>query len=119
MTQKIENQTIEILNDLEISEFPVPIKKIAKKRGVQIKPYKFEENVSGLLLIKNNVATIGYNPLESTVRQRFTIAHELGHFELHRKESGLFVDKKLFPLQKNLHLPTCLKQPLSLNVYQS
>jgi Zn-dependent peptidase ImmA (M78 family) len=94
MSNKIESLTFEILTKLRISELPIPIKKIAKKRGVQIKPYKFEDDVSGLLLIKDRVSTIGYNPLESDVRQRFTIAHELGHFELHRKESGLFVDKK-------------------------
>lgn len=94
MSNKIESLTFEILTKFGISELPIPIKKIAKKRGVQIKPYKFEDDVSGLLLIKDRVSTIGYNPLESAVRQRFTIAHELGHYELHRKESGLFVDKK-------------------------
>ncbi len=30
--------------------------------------------------------------LGSTVRQRFTIAHELGHFFLHRASSTVFVD---------------------------
>lgn len=38
--------------------------------------------------------TIGFNPTESKTRQRFTIAHELGHFELHKQDSGLFVDKE-------------------------
>lgn len=94
MNRQIENQTLKILNELRISKLPIPIKQIAKERGIQIKPYKFDDDVSGVLLIRNGNAIIGYDPLESSVRQRFTIAHELGHFTLHSKESGLFVDKK-------------------------
>ncbi|WP_460881211.1 ImmA/IrrE family metallo-endopeptidase [Pontibacter rugosus] len=43
---------------------------------------------------------MGYNPVESVVRQRFTIAHELGHFVLHQKYSELFIDKEK-PLFRN------------------
>jgi Zn-dependent peptidase ImmA (M78 family) len=93
MNKIIENQTLEILNELGISKLPIPIKQIAKERGIQIKPYKFDDDVSGLLLLQNGNAIIGYDPLESSVRQRFTIAHEFGHFILHSKVSGLFVDK--------------------------
>ncbi|HLU84827.1 MAG TPA: ImmA/IrrE family metallo-endopeptidase, partial [Vicingaceae bacterium] len=37
---------------------------------------------------------IGYNKSENEVRQRFTIAHEIGHYFLHRLEHEIFYDKK-------------------------
>jgi Zn-dependent peptidase ImmA (M78 family) len=72
---------------------PVPVNKIAESRGLTIKPYDLGEAVSGVLVIKQGVGTIGINPTESMVRQRFTVAHELGHFELHNDGDELFVDK--------------------------
>ncbi|MEI2747294.1 MAG: ImmA/IrrE family metallo-endopeptidase [Ferruginibacter sp.] len=48
--------------------------------------------VSGILLIEKSSATIGYSKHENIKRQRFTKAHELGHFMLHRGGS-LFIDK--------------------------
>ena len=57
-------------------------------------PYSLGQDISGLLAIENNQGTIGYNQNESRVRRRFTIAHELGHYELHKNQSALFVDKQ-------------------------
>src|SRR6185312_712682 len=46
---------------------------------------------SGLLIRKDGHALIGINSSEASVRQRFTIAHELGHFVLHPQKDA-FVD---------------------------
>ena len=51
-----------------------------------------EDLVSGLLVIKGDVVTLGVNKNHHPNRQRFTIAHELGHFFLHRQNSNIFVD---------------------------
>ncbi|HYV94659.1 MAG TPA: ImmA/IrrE family metallo-endopeptidase [Chitinophagales bacterium] len=88
----IEYVTSHILQQLNISKLPIPIEDIATKRGLQIKPFDLGEDVSGVLMIDNGKGTIGYNPTESKVRQRFTVAHELGHYELHKGEKELFVD---------------------------
>lgn len=95
--KKIEEQTVALLKELEIKAPPVPIEKVVDSRGVQIKPYDFGDDVSGALLIDKDKSVIGYNPFEPPVRQRFTIAHEFGHFILHQKQSksNLFVDKKI------------------------
>lgn len=95
--KKSENkakQLLEIL-DIGINDLPIPVRKIVKECEVKIKPYDLGENISGVLVLDKGLGTIGYNPFESKVRQRFTIAHELGHFLLHRKhkKQGLFVDK--------------------------
>ena len=81
----------------KVTEPHVPIKEIAKKLLIEVIPYFVGDNVSGILISKGDNATIGYNPNDPDVRQRFTIAHELGHYILHRKEKitseQLFVDR--------------------------
>ena len=46
---------------------------------------------------------IGYNRSHVPVRQRFTIAHEIGHYVLHRKSGDLFIDRhhKVFARDKS------------------
>lgn len=93
LIKRIEKVTTEILLEQSIKDLPIPVEEIAVKRGLEIKAYDLGENVSGALVIVDGKGTIGYNPSESKVRQRFTVAHELGHYELHKHEKGLFVDK--------------------------
>jgi Zn-dependent peptidase ImmA (M78 family) len=76
-----------------MESFPIKIEVLAKSRGLNIMPYAFEDDISGVLVIDGENATIGYNMTQSRVRRRFTIAHELGHYELHRSKSTLFMDK--------------------------
>ncbi len=89
----IEKKAQSILSELKIESTPTPIRKIAISRGLVIKHFDFGDEISGTLVIKDKQGIIGLNPSESGVRQRFTIAHELGHFELH-KDNDLFVDKE-------------------------
>lgn len=92
--KRIEKITAEILKELKISGLPIPIEKVIAMRGLEIKPYDFGDDVSGVLVIQSNVGWIGVNPKESKVRRRFTMAHELGHYELHKDEQKLFIDKE-------------------------
>jgi Zn-dependent peptidase ImmA (M78 family) len=94
LNKRIEKITIVILDDFKVSKLPVPIEQIVRKRGLTIKPYDLGEHISGVLAIDSGKGTIGYSPKESKVRQRFTIAHEFGHYELHYKPNELFVDKE-------------------------
>lgn len=93
MNKKIERTAAKILEILNVVELPIPVEKIAKQRGIDILPYELGEDVSGVLVMDNGINTIGYNASHPEVRIRFTIAHELGHFELHKSETGMFVDK--------------------------
>lgn len=92
-----EEKASKILKDLNITAPPVSIEQVVTSMGIQIKPFDFGDDVSGALLIDKEKSVIGYNPFEPPVRQRFTIAHELGHYILHLKsaKSKLFVDKKI------------------------
>lgn len=59
---------------------PVPIKDVAGKFGLTVVEFDFPNTLSGVL--KKERRVIGVNKNHPIVRQRFTIAHELGHFLL-------------------------------------
>jgi Zn-dependent peptidase ImmA (M78 family) len=75
-----------------ITAVPVDVARLAELEGVQIDRTDFGHEVSGLLVKHGDRATIGVNARHAAGRQRFTIAHELGHFLLHSNRE-LFVDK--------------------------
>lgn len=78
------------------SDGSIDVNDIAEKLGLQISEHDLGSNVSGVLYIDKGKGVIGYNKLESEVRRRFTIAHEIGHFLLHRLDNEIFVDHKAF-----------------------
>jgi Zn-dependent peptidase ImmA (M78 family) len=47
-----------------------------------------DEKLAGFLFVTPSVGMIFVNASDIVVRQRFTAAHELGHFVLHRDEMG-------------------------------
>ena len=73
-------------------ELPVDIYAIARAYNIDVKEVALEDSVSGVLVIKNGRAIIGVNETHLPSRQRFTIAHEVGHYLLHRDFSDVFVD---------------------------
>lgn len=71
---------------------PVDVSNIAKHVGLIIREEALEDEISGMLVLKDSVSVIVVNKLHHVHRQRFTIAHELGHFLLHRNENKVFID---------------------------
>ncbi len=64
----------------------IPVVEVAEQNGVNVvfsDMGKFAEKVAGLLDFKDR--RIYVNKADPTNRQRFTIAHELGHWMLHRR----------------------------------
>ncbi|MBZ9731186.1 ImmA/IrrE family metallo-endopeptidase [Salegentibacter sp. JZCK2] len=120
MFEKIEILAVELLGQFGYMEAPIPIKKLIKNLGIEIKPEYLGDEISGLLVIEDKRTIIGYNSSEPTVRQRFTLAHELGHHILHRSESSnekLFVDKIMY--RKNFTSKKEKKQEMEANVFAS
>lgn len=74
---------------------PVSVEKIARQRGITVEYAPFEAELSGLAHIRDGVPLIGINATHASTRQRFTLAHELGHILLHRAEleRAVHVDK--------------------------
>lgn len=58
---------------------PMPVKEIAVAEGCQLKSTILEDDLSGMAFIKDGQKFIVYNASHHPNRQRFTIAHELGH----------------------------------------
>lgn len=90
----IEKRVSEIFKETQLFEIPVRIVAIAQFYGFSVfKTNEMEDNESGLIIIsediKNKYGTdkvIIFNKKHSVRRNRFTIAHELGHYLLHKKE---------------------------------
>lgn len=111
--KKTEELTSNIVIDYKIKTAPIPIEEIIKKIGLNIFEYNLGDDVSGVLVITNNQGTIGYNPKDNYLRQRFTMAHELGHFVMHKENAAneLFVDKDfLFKKFRNANTYTPLEK---------
>ena len=92
MIEKIEAAAEGLLGRLNIRKTPIPIEEIARALDMQISRAPSTE-FSGLLIRKDGRALIGINSSEAPVRQRFTIAHEIGHFILHPQQDA-FVDHR-------------------------
>lgn len=93
--------------DLVVDE-GINILEVARQLGIELMPYDFGDDVSGVLLRDGEKANIGYSIHNGKKRQRFTIAHELGHYVLNHQRQGVFVDtpEKYFTLFRDNHSAT-------------
>lgn len=69
------------------------VKKLAKLLKINLKEENLSDDVSGFFVMTDTDSNITYNKRNGKVRQRFTIAHEIGHYILHSKEQPIFIDK--------------------------
>lgn len=99
----IRNLVKEILLANNIKSAPVNIEKIAENQKIQIVEQSIEDEVAGFLLkdFDSKNALIGVNTHHHSNRQRFTVAHELGHYFLHEHE-GVHFDSKTTGLRMYL-----------------
>jgi Zn-dependent peptidase ImmA (M78 family) len=81
-----------LLTELGIRKVPVPVEEIAARRGAKLAYSEFQGDISGMLLREDDQIIIGVNTRHAQTRQRFTIAHEIGHLEMH-KGQPIYVDR--------------------------
>jgi Zn-dependent peptidase ImmA (M78 family)/DNA-binding XRE family transcriptional regulator len=86
-----EKAAREILRKLRRTRPPIDVNSIAREIGVAVFPRPFPQSLSALLLRYGDGAFIGVNNHQAPVRQRFSVAHELGHFVLHHDDAH-FID---------------------------
>ena len=87
--KKLIRQLVQkLLAKHHILSAPVPVDKIAKALGIKIHLGDVDDDLSGFLYrdTKEKKIIIGANRSHHENRQRFTVAHELGHFFLHKGE---------------------------------
>ncbi len=86
-TQKIRDITDWLRSEYNLS-IPVNVDWLSRALGIELKRDDLNEaSLSGFAVHKNGKRFIGVNKDEPYERQRFTIAHELGHLFLHKDES--------------------------------
>ncbi|MBK0015680.1 ImmA/IrrE family metallo-endopeptidase [Kosakonia sp. S42] len=85
------------VNILKVKLIPFDIDDFIIKIGIDLKRVIMDDGLSGMLQ-KNNEGRwmITVNSLHHPKRQRFTLAHELGHYFLHRNRAISFVDEALY-----------------------
>lgn len=94
-----KRQAAELLRQAHVRNAPVPVERLAARLDAEIVFHRFapEEEISGVVYRNEDGSSIiGVNSSHRVVRQRFTIAHEIGHLLLHADET-LHVDKN-FPI---------------------
>ena len=76
----------DLLKEAGITTPPILIrdilKHIKKEKDLSVHPWAFGEDTDGIQITQGESATIGYNQSQHSHRQRFTVAHEIGHFLL-------------------------------------
>jgi Zn-dependent peptidase ImmA (M78 family) len=97
-----------IIDDMGITQPPVPVEKIARRLAAQVRYSPLDDELSGMIFIKEDKPIIGVNALHHPNRQRFTIAHEIGHLSLHRDHISkeVHVDKQFPVLMRDANAAT-------------
>jgi Zn-dependent peptidase ImmA (M78 family) len=92
----------ELIQHFSSGDLPVDVEHIARKLHCIVSRYGLKPNISGLLIREQGQVVIAVNPNDAPVRQRFTIAHEIGHLVMHPGRP-LLVDADV---RVNLRTPT-------------
>jgi Zn-dependent peptidase ImmA (M78 family) len=81
-----------VLRKCGITLAPIDVETIAAKTGAIVTYEAYKEELSGVLVKEKARTVIGVNSFHPKTRQRFTIAHEIGHLVLQHK-GEIFVDQ--------------------------
>lgn len=72
--------------EAHLGEYPVKLGALAKALGVKVLRATLPRGISGEIRQENGNFVIRVNRHEAKHRQRFTLAHEIAHFLLHRDQ---------------------------------
>lgn len=100
MKVQAEKAASELLSQLGIASFPVPVEKVAQRLNARVVYQPMKGDISGMLYRETDRTVIGVNSGHAITRQRFTIAHEIGHLKLH--EGRPMIIDHLFRVKVNM-----------------
>jgi Zn-dependent peptidase ImmA (M78 family) len=95
VSENLEGRAETLLKELGLFSAPVHVDRVAARLGVHVERTEFGDDVSGVLVVEDGRGVIGVNAAHAPTRQRFTIAHEIAHYVLHRDQLPVFIDKGL------------------------
>lgn len=71
---------------------PFDVEAAAESLDLSVVEQDLEGSVSAMLVVKDGHGVIGVNTNHHPNRRRFSVAHEIGHYLLHRDSASVFVD---------------------------
>jgi len=87
--QFVRKMAQKVLKDSKIAEPPVDLLAILRVHGIQYEEVDdFPDTVDALIIERGNKIYAAVNALQHPHRRRFSLAHELGHYFLHRGDYG-------------------------------
>ncbi len=88
----IELEARKLLENNSVSRPPVSVDELAAALDIDVRSSAGNDDVSGALIRNDDSVVIAVNSSQHENRQRFTIAHEIGHFLLHKGTQVHFDD---------------------------
>lgn len=115
----IERIVNDIIVKANIIKGPVNVETICQNFDILLESIEAEDSLSGFFLINDEKKkVIGYNSKHSSNRNRFTIAHELGHYQLHYKSNQtIFIDNSTKFFRNDVSSSGMLKQEREANAF--
>lgn len=94
---QIRARARELVAEQNLNRAPIAIERVARALDIAVRYSPLEESLSGMAFIKDDNRVIVLNALHHPNRQRFTLAHEIGHHVLHAPAlaAGVHVDKAI------------------------
>lgn len=91
---KSDREAESVIKKYNIRTGPVDVEYLAEQLGLEVQYEEFEGELSGVLFRneEDGEYIIGVNETHPKTRRRFTIAHEIGHFLMH-KGKEIHVDR--------------------------
>lgn len=92
------DQLLALAERYQVDVSPLDVKALLSALGVRLLSVPMSDDVSGMLSLGDNGTdwVVKVNALHHPNRQRFTIAHEIAHFSLHRFQQAEFKDLNFF-----------------------
>lgn len=94
--KSIDEKAGKLLHQSDALALPVDLNRVVGYLGLSLNEKPLENEYSGFLAVKEK--TIVVNLRHPPARRRFTIAHEIGHYQLHRRSEDIpvFIDHAVY-----------------------
>jgi Zn-dependent peptidase ImmA (M78 family) len=95
--RQIDARAAQLLREQGLFRLPVNVLAVAEACNARVLYEDLDDDVSGFLLRERGAITIAINKQHPPNRQRFTLAHEIGHLVLHADHGDrLWLDKAYY-----------------------
>jgi len=116
--QELESRASKLLRESGLESPPVDLVALAKKLRVTVEQQDLGASVSGLVVRgPDGRVVIGVNASHHPNRQRFTIAHEIGHHLLHKGSATVFVDNHMVHFRDDDRTPGADPREVEANAF--